>query len=374
MKKPEKRILVIKFQNIGDVLLTTPLISTLKKEILNASVCAAVKYGTDALLEKNPDLDGIHVLPKQKKGENFAAFLVRYIRWIYRLRKKRFDIAINTTKGDHGILIAWLSGASKVIGLVNKRNVGKGIYRLIDLPITPPSKPKHTVLRNLHLAAGLTQHQNLSVTVLIDADVTTKTQEILLKHGMDLSHPFVHIHPTSRWMFKCWPDKFMAETIDWLASQGFQVVLTASPEKKETARIESILRLCTRHPVNLAGKLTLKQTAAISSMATLFFGVDSAPMHMAAAVNTPVVALFGPSSATNWGPWPNTTPNLENSSPYPLKNGTQVAGIHTVIQKEWRCVPCQQSGCERTKRSACLDTLRPDTVISILQERVRSSR
>jgi heptosyltransferase-3 len=371
MKKPEKRILVIKFQNIGDVLLTTPLISTLKKEILNASVCAAVKYGTDTLLEKNPDLDGIHVLPKQKKGENLAAFLVRYIIWIYRLRKNHFDIAINTTKGDHGILIAWLSGASKVIGLVNERNVGKGIYRLIGLPITPPSKPTHTVLRNLHLAEGLAQHQNLLVTVFLDAEVITKTQEILLEHGVDLSHPFVHIHPTSRWMFKCWPDKFMAETIDWLASQGLQVVLTASPENKETDRIKNILQLCATTPANLAGKLTLKQTATISSMATLFFGVDSAPMHMAAAVNTPVVALFGPSSATHWGPWPNTLtlPRI-TASPYSNKNGIQNAGGHTIIQKEWACVPCQQSGCEKSKKSACLDTLKPAAVIDLLKRHI----
>jgi heptosyltransferase-3 len=376
MKQRPQRFLIIKFQHIGDVLLTSPLVSALKRENPAAYISVAVKAGTEAMLAGHPDLAGLYILPEHKTGEPSLSFFLRYARWIYQLRKKRFDIVVNTTKGDHGILVAWLSGAPKVIGLVNKKNIGKGIYRFIDIPITPPPQPIHTVLRNLCLIKDLTRLQNLSVTIDLRSGNIEKTKNILSQLGLDLSRPFVHIHPTSRWMFKCWPNKFMAETIDWLMLQGLQVVLTASPAEKELVRIEEILHQCASDPINLAGKLTLKQTAIISSLAAFFFGVDTAPMHIAAAVNTPVVGLFGPSGATNWGPWPNpqTQELLQAKNPYPNRNGIQSAGPHTVIQKKWGCVPCQQSGCERRKRSACLDTLLPETVIPVLQKQIETSR
>jgi heptosyltransferase-3 len=366
-----KRILVIKFQNIGDVLLTAPLISSLKKAFPAARVCSAVKSGTEAMLDEHPDLDALYVLPKIRSDENRIAFSMRYLRWIFALRREHFDLAINTTKGDHGIFLSWISGASTTISLINQKNIGKGIYRLITTPITPPPQAIHTVLRNLRLADPILEQKILKVTYLVDLATKNEVKSILNGHKIDWLKPIVHIHPTSRWMFKCWPDVFMAKTIDWLEQHNIQVVITASPERKELDRINNILSHCQSKPINLAGKLTLKQTAATSTLASLFFGVDSAPMHMAAAVNTPTIALFGPSSATNWGPWPNLPADgkkIEN--PYPNKNGIQRAGPHTIIQKGWFCVPCQKSGCEKSKKSACLDTLRPETVIPVLQQRL----
>jgi len=95
-------------------------------------------------------------------------------------------------------------------------------------------------------------------------------------------------------------------------------------------------------PINLAGQLTLQELGALIAKARFFFGADSAPMHLAAAVNTPAVALFGPSGAFNWGPWGEG---------------------HLVIQKEMECVPCGRDGCEGTKISRCLTELTPEEVL-----------
>ena len=94
-------------------------------------------------------------------------------------------------------------------------------------------------------------------------------------------------------------------------------------------------------PINLAGRLSLKELGALIAKARFFFGMDSAPMHLAAAVDTPAVALFGPSGVFNWGPWGEG---------------------HLVIQKDWACVPCGRDGCEGSKISRCLVEIEPEEV------------
>ncbi len=115
---------------------------------------------------------------------------------------------------------------------------------------------------------------------------------------------YIVIQPTSRWFFKCWDEGKMAQTIAALQQDGHTIVLTAGPDKKELAMIDRILAASPQTGVvSLAGQLTLRQLASLIDHAILFIGVDSVPMHMAAALQTPCVALFGPSKLTFWSPW-----------------------------------------------------------------------
>ena len=121
---------------------------------------------------------------------------------------------------------------------------------------------------------------------------------------------FVHIHPVSRWMFKCWEDERMSKVIDFLSfNKKFKVLVTGSSEKHEQDRIKHMLNLCESDPINLSGKLTLNELTYLSSQSKFFFGIDSAPMHIAAATNTSVVAIMGASEAIKWGPWSNDGKN-----------------------------------------------------------------
>jgi heptosyltransferase-3 len=101
-------------------------------------------------------------------------------------------------------------------------------------------------------------------------------------------------------------------------------VITGAPVKKELDRINKILTLCKTKPINLSGKLTLKHLACLSSRAKLFFGVDTAPMHMAAATNTPVITLFGASYPVVWGPWNNNS----DKEIFKDDDGMQTNGLH----------------------------------------------
>jgi heptosyltransferase-3 len=129
-------------------------------------------------------------------------------------------------------------------------------------------------------------------------------------------------------MFKCWEDDRMAKIIDYLQQdKGVKVVITGAPVKKELDRIDKILSLCKTRPINLSSKLTLKHLAYLSSKAKLFFGVDTAPMHMAAATNTPVATLFGASYPVIWGPWNNNS----DKQLFQDEDSIQTNGLHYMV-------------------------------------------
>jgi len=368
LESKARKILVIKFRHIGDVLLTAPLVTTLKEAHPGNRVSAAVKPGTEAMLEGHPDLDQLYILPVRETTESKPHFFKRYLQWIWELRKERFDVAINTTEGDRGILLSYLAGAKIRVGLLKEKNEKWWRRSMINYPAFSLPGRNHTVTRNLALANLLTTNYRYKVALNFSNNNLDSVQNLLRSKGWEEGQPLIHIHPTSRWLFKCWEDGYMAEVIDWLEAKDHRVVLTAAPIETELQRADNILRHCNHQPIQLAGKLTLKQLAALSSISRLFFGVDSAPMHIAASQNTPVIALFGPSGGFDWGPWPNEWDSLQN--PYSEKNGMQHAGNHLVIQQSWDCAPCGQDGCDGSKKSLCLDELTPEVVIAFIQQQM----
>ena len=369
MLEPKARkILVIKFRHIGDVLLTAPLISTLKHAHPGNHISAAVKPGTEAMLEGHPDLDQLYILPQIEAEESKLHFFSRYLQWLWQLRKERFDIAINTTEGDRGILLSYLAGAKIRVGILKNKNEKWWRRWIVTYPSLPLSGRHHTVTRNLALANLITNSYHYEVKLHFSEEDQNVVRQLLIEEGWKEGQNLIHIHPTSRWLFKCWEDEYMAEVIDWVETNGYRVALTAAPIDTELLRAANIIQYCKHPPIQLAGKLTLKQLASLSSISMLFFGVDSAPMHIAASTNTPTIALFGPSGGFDWGPWPNNWSHDDN--PYPNQNGIQHTDNHIVIQQPWECAPCGQDGCEGSKKSRCLDELTPERVIPIIRQQI----
>jgi len=135
-------------------------------------------------------------------------------------------------------------------------------------------------------------------------------------------------------------------------------VVASGPGPEEVAQVERIRGLCPASFVSLAGRLTFKELGALISAARLYVGVDSAPMHLAAAVGTPTVAIFGPTGAFNWAPWEGIDWGYTPERPA----GTRFVGRHAVVQKEMECLPCGQDGCEGTKKSRCMEEISLDEV------------
>ncbi|MEO8165123.1 MAG: glycosyltransferase family 9 protein, partial [Betaproteobacteria bacterium] len=145
------------------------------------------------------------------------------------------------------------------------------------------------------------------------------------------------------------------------------VVLTGSADPEEIDYVGRFAAAVLPAPVNLAGRLSFTQLALLLSRAKLFVGPDTVTTHMAAAMGTPTVALFGPSNPVKWGPWPQGC--TAQISPYAMR-GTQIVGNVALVQGAGACVPCLQEGCARhvSSESVCLQMLSAATVIEAAQK------
>lgn len=371
-----KKIIVIKLRHIGDVLLITPAIKAVNNTFPNASITALVNSGTDVVLQGNPLINEIVTLDRSLLKQSFFRRIKYEISFLSNLRKKGFDMAIDLTGGDRPALYCFLSGARYRIGfddsggLLGKRYLYSHRFKV--------NRENHNVIQNLELLskAGI-ETKDCGLDFYISRDDHEWLRNKLKENGIEDNDVIVHIHSTSRWLFKCWKDEYMACVINRIQKDyRVNVVLTCSPDKKEMAKANRIVELARVKPISFIGNIDLKKVGAISKRARLFFGVDSAPMHIASAVGTPVVAIFGPSGAFHWGPWDNEymgrglrVKGQEN--PYSKKNGIQVLGKHTVIQRDWDCIPCGKDGCEGSKISNCIEDIGVDEVMEIIGRYLR---
>ncbi|MGE4398310.1 MAG: putative lipopolysaccharide heptosyltransferase III [Campylobacterales bacterium] len=356
------KILVMKFRHIGDVLLSAVLAKNLKEAYPDAIVDYLVNAESKDMLTLNPNIDEVFVYDRKKAKSSGVFGRLKYELSLYAdVRKRGYDIVINTTEGERGGYAALVSGAKVRVGVAAK----KGIFAKF-CPYTHPYKlvSRHLVDANLDAlrAFGL-EPRHKEVELFFAPSDLQKVDELL-----GGAKEFVHVHPASRWFFKCLSPAQNAEIIDFVESLGVKVVITAAPDNKELKMVGDILSLCKSTPLNLAGKLTLKQLAALSKKAKLFFGADTAAMHIAASQNTPCVAVFGPSGVFNWGAWDNDAKECT----YTARNGVQRMGKHTMFQVEWSCAPCGRDGCDGSKKSKCLLEYPLEAVKEEIRARLRA--
>jgi heptosyltransferase-3 len=300
-----KTILLIKLRHHGDMLLTTPVIHALRQQYPDASIDVLLYKETRPMLQAHPDIRQIHFIDRNWKKEGAWQHIRHEVALVSAVRQCHYDLVVNLADQWRSAIITAFSGAKVRIGFdYHKRR--NAIWRLAHThrATTEQHANLHTVEQNLMALTPLNIpfHGFPAAMHYSESDwETTRTQ---LDQRQPTRKPYIVIQPTSRWLFKCWEDDKMAGLIDRLASDEMDIVLTAAPDKKELAMIDNILSLCqNRQAISLAGKLTLPQLAALIDHANLFIGVDSAPMHMAAALDTPCIALFGPTKLKQWRPW-----------------------------------------------------------------------
>jgi len=341
MSNPE-RILVIKLKQPGDVLVSSPVLAALKEAWPESRVTYLVPRGTEAMIADHPLLDGLLVADRRQGTWGEALALLR------ELRRRRFDLVLELSDGDRGAFYTLLSGARQRLGFDYP---GRPWWqRRLSFTRLLPRPPRHThiVEQNLEAvrALGLTP-RNPRLQFFWNPETEARVQNLLAELTL-APHRFVVMHPGAGWRFKCWTPAGYARVIEALETEWrLPVVLTGSPAPHEQELLAAILEKCQVKPRNLVGRLTLKELGALIAQARFFFGMDSAPMHLAAAVNTPAVVLFGPSGVFNWGPWGEG---------------------HLVIKKDWPCIPCGRDGCEGSKISRCLTEISAEEVIMLMEE------
>lgn len=338
------KILLLKFRNIGDVLLTTPLVKNIKNSYPDALIDFSVNQGTEPMITLNPNVN--KVVTYDREGINSLPILKRLwkeFQFVRSFKRGNYDLVINLTDGDRGDIISWYSKAPIRVGYKSKNSFfKKGITH--EMPVQGSRHTIELALDALHLL-------NLPVTEKKVEIFWSSEDEKTVRKKIPTNHKFVHIHPVSRWQFKCIADSIMAQIIDFIEIElGIKVIITASEDFFEIQKVDQILNLTTSSPVNFSGKLSLKETAFLNKQAKLFIGVDTSIMHISASNNIPVLAFFGPSGAFHWGPWDNSL----MESGYTELSGMQIMGKHKVFSESRSCQPCGQDGCNGTKVSDCL--------------------
>ncbi|MEI7614211.1 MAG: putative lipopolysaccharide heptosyltransferase III [Betaproteobacteria bacterium] len=334
-----QRVLVIKLRHHGDVLLTSPVISALKKYAPQAEIDALIYADTAEMLSLHPALSEIHLIDRNGRRQGLAAYIRAEWQLLKALRSRHYDLIVHLTDHPRGAWITRLCGARWAVA---RRVGGRGNWwnkAFTHFLTTPRNALRHTAELNLDALRRLglypaPNERNLSLVPGPDAEA--RIASLLKELGCEAT-AFIHIHPASRWHFKCWPADSMAALINRLNQEGHLVILTAAQDSAEMRMIEVIQSKLERPALSLEGKLSLKELAALTARARLFIGVDSAPMHIAAAMGTPTVALFGPSGDKEWGPW-KVAHRVVTSATHP-------------------CRPCGIDGCGGSKVSDCLVTL-----------------
>jgi heptosyltransferase-3 len=346
-------ILVIKLRHLGDVLMTTPTLTVLKECYPHSRITMIVNQGTEEMVRDNPCLSEVISLERTPKKRPWEEFLYQR-KLISSLRQKKLDLSIDFSGGDRGAFLSWLSGAKERIGYHPRRRKQWWWKKAFTQTIKTPGDNRHVVEHHLDALRLLgIDPASPALTFYWKPEDEESLRQILFSKGFDIPKNYAVVHPTSRWMFKTWRLEGYAQVIDHIQQKlGVPVLVTSGPDGKELEAVEEILHQCRTDPVDLSGQLNLKQLGCLIGRAKFFFGVDSAPMHMAAAVGTPVVALFGPSGDHMWGPWGEG---------------------HLVIKKDWACRPCGEDGCQGSKVSRCLTEITNDEVISGIETSLNAS-
>ena len=333
------RALVVKLRHHGDVLLAAPVLSALKAK--GVEVDALVYDDTAPMLEGHPALARLHVVGRKWRADGWLSRFSRERKLFGDLRSRKYDLLVHLSEQPRG---AWLARTLGARYSVAPRMPDRGAFWANSFThLYPIAARRHQVEVNLDALRRIGLQPDLAVRkvhFVPGAEATKRVAELV-------KDEFVHVHPASRWRFKCWPAEKNAELIDRLAADGLRVVITAAPDPDERAFVDEILKKAKPGALNLAGQLSIKELGALAARAKVFCGVDSMPMHLACAMGTPTVALFGPSGESEWGPW-----NV----------------IHRVIRSNHSCRPCGLDGCGGGKVSEYLTFLSVEAVHAAVRE------
>jgi len=341
------RILVVALRRLGDVLLATPLMRSIRRAWPDATLDALVFADTAGILEGNPDIDRVVAMPARPTLAQSLALAGRLL--------KRYHLAVSTQSGDRPTLFALAAG---------RTHAG---------PVWPGERTKRRLLGR-SVAAGESVHRIEEMLRLGDALGIARVAEVVCPVGtVPAEHapvePYAVIHAAPMFRYKQWTRAGWRALADALRARGLAVVATGGPGDR--AFLDDVWR-DTPDVRRLDARLRWPEIAALLAGARLYVGPDTSVTHLAAASGCPTVALFGPTDPRLWGPWP------AHGLPTPWAASGTIQHRRNVwlVQNPLPCLPCQKEGCDRRldSRAQCLDELAPAQVLAAVEQALAMKR
>jgi len=358
--KPTK-ILVIAMQYLGDVLLTTPLLHSLRLAYPDAQMDVLVYSNTAAMLEGNPDISHIITTPNHPKLADY--------RQLFKQLFRRYDLAIVTQTGDRPFLYGLLAAPLRIATIPPKNKKGWWKRFFTQRWIEFDNDNTHTVLQHLKLLDLIDVPRSFSLVPPQIGNVHQLTEQFPFLAD---NSGYAVLHPHPQWTYKQWTVEGWIEIGHYLKEIGLKLVLSGGPAKEEIDYVANIQRQLPEDTINLAGQVSLAQLSYIIAQAKLYIGPDTGITHLAAATGIPVIALYGPTNPVKWAPWP--VDYYQDRNPF-HKTGSQHVNNVSLIQGKADCVPCHLEGCDKHQqsRSRCLDLLPPQRVKEAVNQALEHS-
>lgn len=315
------RILLTRLKFVGDIVLTTPLIHTLRDAFPDSYIAYLGESSAVSLLEHNPYLNRIFRIDFTNNS------VIRQTKLFYQLRRERFDVVIDLFCNPRSALLTYATQAAVRVG-GDLRGRGKlYTHRLHD-----DGKPKSAIdfhYQSLKLIGVSPRYYGTEI--FLTEEEKKETRRYLEWQGIDFSKPLVAMHAGASWPAKLWPAERFAQLADLLTARlRGQVLLTCGPADGEV--VKKVAAMSAGKVLSLP-MMPLRQLAAILSLCSACVANDSGPMHIAVAVGTPTVGIFGPGEENIWFPYTADFPGGSRK--------------HLALRKDVSCHPCHLDFCNR---------------------------
>ena len=338
-------ILVIKISSLGDVVLSTAALKALRTKFPKAKIFCLVGQASRKILQHCPYINELLVIDPQHKERGLLALL----KFARKLRACRFDKIVDFQNNNKSHLLAFLSFPRESYGFRNRK-----LGFLLSAPVIrprhtcPPVEHQFQILQML----GINYRPQMRLELWPTQRDQRKVQQLLESQWVSERMVLVglHLSASRRWETKNWPLAHMAALCDLLAAHNMRAILTGAASERSAA--QRLVAMTKVRPVDLVGKTDIMELAAVIKKCRVFITPDSAPLHMAAALRVPFIALFGPTDSARHLP---------------------PADDFIVLEKKPPCAPCYRPRC-RILSHACLQSISPEEVMQGVQQLIMRKR
>jgi len=336
------KILILKPSSLGDIVQALPVLRLLKRHYRDAAIYWWVETGNAPLLEGDPDLAGVVLFDRERWARPWHWGDI----WkcVHELRQHRFDLVLDLQALARSAAVGWLARGKLFVGLHDVRELAPGYY---DISVPRPTPQTHAVdwyLETLRV---------LDVPVRFDFEWMPRragvADEVARLWNLNGS-PIVALLPGARWENKRWPAGHFARLVSELGTRRSSMRFAILGAKGDAPLAQLIVSAAPERCLDLTGRTSLVQTVEVLRASSAVVTNDTGPMHMAAALDKPVIALFGPTNPRRTGPYGQIDRALQ--------------------RRDLPCIPCMKDFCSYREYIACLRGLTPERVADEVMARL----